>query len=312
MEYKKNMISNEFVVKLCLEYKVKNSEKVVKRELLVALKGEIYFAKLIINLEEDDIESWVIFGCSILRITKGIVDFGSGILTIYPDLITYNDDSNDVLDALLASIDVDDLPPLDIADIIPFVCNMGKSARNKKQPLKTYKISYNGIVHQKFYVANVKNAYAKSDSDDDKEYCLKRYEMGKPIYGPNHAKYLSCDNPLDRALAIQEAFNPFKKICVWKKAVAFLGALLVPPQNAELLEHMTMKRVLFDPKEPMTTKTTYNTNLARLLPKQIYSPCIVDWNVLNTLGCAKAIEEMLEIKDRSHEVTPGYAGEDVP
>nr|GEV24858.1 hypothetical protein [Tanacetum cinerariifolium] len=43
-------------------------------------------------------------------------------------------------------------------------------------------------------------------------------------------------------------------------------------------------------------KTKYNTNLARLLPKKIYSPCIVDWNVLNTLGYAKEIEDMLEIK----------------
>ncbi|GJZ40725.1 hypothetical protein Tco_0587611 [Tanacetum coccineum] len=44
------------------------------------------------------------------------------------------------------------------------------------------------------------------------------------------------------------------------------------------------------------TKTKYNTNLTRLLPKHIYSPCIVDWNVLNTLGCAETIDEMLKIK----------------
>ncbi|GKB72707.1 hypothetical protein Tco_0934119 [Tanacetum coccineum] len=43
-------------------------------------------------------------------------------------------------------------------------------------------------------------------------------------------------------------------------------------------------------------KTKYNTNLSRLLPKQIYSPCIVDWNVLNNLGCAKEIKKILEIK----------------
>ncbi|GJV69382.1 hypothetical protein Tco_1484891 [Tanacetum coccineum] len=46
----------------------------------------------------------------------------------------------------------------------------------------------------------------------------------------------------------------------------------------------------------MDANTRYNTNLARLLPKQIYSPCIVDWNVLNTLGYVEAIEGMLEIK----------------
>ncbi|GJZ06047.1 hypothetical protein Tco_0539840 [Tanacetum coccineum] len=76
--------------------------------------------------------------------TKGIVNFGNGILTINPDLITFNDDSDDELDALLASINVSDTPPLDITDIPPFICNTGKSSRNKKQPLKNYKMSYNG------------------------------------------------------------------------------------------------------------------------------------------------------------------------
>ncbi|GKA88704.1 hypothetical protein Tco_0810468 [Tanacetum coccineum] len=39
-------------------------------------------------------------GVTDLEITKAIVDFGSGILTIYPDLIIFNDDSDDELDAL--------------------------------------------------------------------------------------------------------------------------------------------------------------------------------------------------------------------
>ncbi|GJY53689.1 reverse transcriptase domain-containing protein [Tanacetum coccineum] len=94
LEYEKNMISNEFAVKLCFE-------------------------------------------------NEGIIDFRNGILAIYPDLITLNDDSNNEFDDLLASIDVTDLPPLDITDMPPFICNMGKSARNKKQPLKNYKMIYN-------------------------------------------------------------------------------------------------------------------------------------------------------------------------
>ncbi|GJT95050.1 hypothetical protein Tco_1090568 [Tanacetum coccineum] len=45
-----------------------------------------------------------------------------------------------------------------------------------------------------------------------------------------------------------------------------------------------------------TLISRYNTKLARILPKQVYSPCIVDWTVLNTLGCGDTIKEMLEIK----------------
>ncbi|GJW94900.1 hypothetical protein Tco_0174572 [Tanacetum coccineum] len=45
-----------------------------------------------------------------------------------------------------------------------------------------------------------------------------------------------------------------------------------------------------------SAKTRYNTSLAQLLLKQIYSPYVVDWGLLNNMGCAEEIEEMLEIK----------------
>nr|GFA83333.1 hypothetical protein [Tanacetum cinerariifolium] len=43
-------------------------------------------------------------------------------------------------------------------------------------------------------------------------------------------------------------------------------------------------------------KNRYNTVLTHLISKQAYSSCIVDWTILNTLGCAETIKEMLEIK----------------
>ncbi|GJT07204.1 diacylglycerol kinase 4-like protein [Tanacetum coccineum] len=129
LEYEKNMISNEFVVKLCLDYEEKEGEKVVKMKLLVSLKGELYFVKLIINPEEDNVEPSVIFGRSFLRITKGIVDFGNGILTIYPNLISFIDGSEDDLEAILASVNVSDIPPLDITDIPPFTMGVGADYR---------------------------------------------------------------------------------------------------------------------------------------------------------------------------------------
>ena len=46
----------------------------------------------------------------------------------------------------------------------------------------------------------------------------------------------------------------------------------------------------------MDNRRKYNGVLTRLVTKDIYSPCIVDWSVLNTLGCGEEIEEMLEIR----------------
>nr|GEU52498.1 hypothetical protein [Tanacetum cinerariifolium] len=58
---KENMILNKCAVKLCLEHEVKKGFKVVKKELIVALRDEIYFMKFIINPEEDDVEPGLIF-----------------------------------------------------------------------------------------------------------------------------------------------------------------------------------------------------------------------------------------------------------
>ncbi|GJR40220.1 putative reverse transcriptase domain-containing protein [Tanacetum coccineum] len=412
LEYEKNLISKEFA-------------------------GKLYFFDFVVNPEEDDVEPCVIFGRSFLKLTKAIIDFGNGILTIWPEIITFDSD-DDEFDAFLASINVEELPPIDISDFPPFVCNMGKNLRNKKKPSKTYKMSYDGeghsltinhtktqeeltremeedlyerimllnerrpiietlkysdkhkklldsvlldrlklhgefeleeeivgeelikgykaikekedpgvfvlpirlegkynyhalvdtgsninmmpyriyelldrdkvklrsdkvrildhlnaktigrlldvlcevgvttilanfmlldvpverdvpiivgrnfmytcgaimntikekmstfdgFVHQKFKVDKVRNVHVKSDSDDE-DYCLRRDGSRKPFYGPNRPKYLNCEDSMNRALALQDYLNQFRKICVWKKAISFLGALPIPLKNTE-------------------------------------------------------------------------------
>ncbi|GJQ96381.1 hypothetical protein Tco_0007520 [Tanacetum coccineum] len=43
-------------------------------------------------------------------------------------------------------------------------------------------------------------------------------------------------------------------------------------------------------------KSRYNTRLAQLLPRHIYSPCIVNWDVLNRMGYDGEIDDMLRIR----------------
>ncbi|GKE03481.1 hypothetical protein Tco_1395499, partial [Tanacetum coccineum] len=74
---------------------------------------------------------------------------------------------------------------------------------------------------------------AETDSDDKEEYAIQRNKFGAPIYGPKPARYLNCNDPLDQSLALQEVLNPFRKICVWKKVVSFLGSLSVALQHVE-------------------------------------------------------------------------------
>ncbi|GJY82031.1 DNA-directed DNA polymerase [Tanacetum coccineum] len=389
LEYEKNMISNEFVIKLLLDYEEKDWEKVVKKEL-------------------------------------------NGIITIYPGLVSLNDDSDDDGEAILASVDDSDLPQPDVTGVSTFGCNMGKKPRPiietlkfsdqhkklldnvlldrlkpdeeveleeevaTKEVIRSYKAIkekndpgvfvlpilieanfdfhaladtgsninvlpycvntnlgrdqvkpvshiittldhskaepigilkdmlcqvgvttilekflildipvdqdvpivvgrsflytcgsllntikgttsiFDGVCHQKFYVAKVRNNHGESDSNDEEEYYLKRDENGKPFYGPNRAKYLNCDDLIDQALALQEAINPFKKVCVWKKMIVFLGSLPVPLQNSEWIPSYSdnfakkvmemgngtlkpqvctaMKPVVLDQKEPVNMR----------------------------------------------------------
>ncbi|GKD97776.1 hypothetical protein Tco_1381673 [Tanacetum coccineum] len=90
--------------------------------------------------------------------------------------------------------------------------------------------------HQTFRAARsdvLRNA--KSDSDDEEDFQIKRNKFGAPIYGPQPAPYLNCNDPAERSLAIQTVTNPFQKISVQKKAVSFLDSLPVP------LKHVNWK-----------------------------------------------------------------------
>ncbi|GKE82944.1 hypothetical protein Tco_1552944, partial [Tanacetum coccineum] len=45
-------------------------------------------------------------------------------------------------------------------------------------------------------------------------------------------------------------------------------------------------------------KSRYNTRLAQLLPRHIYSPYIVNWDMLNQMGYDGEIDDMLRIRVR--------------
>ncbi|GJS61373.1 putative reverse transcriptase, RNA-dependent DNA polymerase [Tanacetum coccineum] len=111
LAFDENLISNEFAIKLCLDYEMKKRKKFVKKELIVAFKGELYFVKFIIKPEEDDFEPGVILGRSFLRLAKGVVDFGSEF--------------------------GEELPP--------FICKMGKSNHKKKQAMENRNLFYQDI-----------------------------------------------------------------------------------------------------------------------------------------------------------------------
>nr|GFA11236.1 hypothetical protein [Tanacetum cinerariifolium] len=149
-------------------YDVKRGNKVVKKEIIVALRGEIYFVKFIINPEEDDVEHGVIFGRSSLRMTKEITNFGVGTITIYPDSDPFLEEtegkekSNHDWDHLL-DFNINDVSLLVEEGLSPFVCRMGKNSHNKKRAMENVNFFYQDVGTLKGQVN--KNALANTGSD---------------------------------------------------------------------------------------------------------------------------------------------------
>ncbi|GJX75785.1 hypothetical protein Tco_0322596 [Tanacetum coccineum] len=149
LEKNENLISNNYAVKLCLEYEVRKGKKLVKKELMVLLRGEIYFVQFIINPEEDEFKSGLIFERSFLRSAKGSVNFGEGTITIQPDfdpfLFSSDEEKNPNLDDLETLLDFDfDEEPQTETDLPPLVCKMGKGSRNKKKVMVNIMYFNNG------------------------------------------------------------------------------------------------------------------------------------------------------------------------
>ncbi|GKC21405.1 hypothetical protein Tco_1023555, partial [Tanacetum coccineum] len=117
LEQDKNLILNEFAIKLYLKH-------------------------------EDNIELGVILGRSFMRLTKGIVDFKNDDITIYPELDPFLDKPEETekseydWELIPDGINFGDIPDIDKAKLPPFVCKIGKSARNKRKLFENHQINY--------------------------------------------------------------------------------------------------------------------------------------------------------------------------
>ncbi|GJR57488.1 hypothetical protein Tco_1499650 [Tanacetum coccineum] len=118
LEKNDNLISNDYAVKLCLEY-------------------------------EGEFEPGLIFGRSFSRSANAIVNFEEGTITIQPDfdpfLFGSDEEGKPNLDDLEALLDFDfDEVPQTETDLPPMVCKMGKGSINKKKVMENIMYFNNG------------------------------------------------------------------------------------------------------------------------------------------------------------------------
>ncbi|GKD44490.1 hypothetical protein Tco_1269135, partial [Tanacetum coccineum] len=156
-------------------------------------------------------------------------------------------------------------------------------------------LTFDGFCHQTFCAARsdvMRNA--KSDSDDEEDYQIKRNKFGAPIYGPKPALYLNCNDPDERSIAIQTTMGTHNHESGSSRSKR--------PRQHETVEEVLLPQVhhefLLWEGCNKDAKSRYNTRLAQLLPRHVYSPCVVNWDILNRMGCDGEIDDMLRIRLR--------------
>ncbi|GJV56479.1 ribonuclease H-like domain-containing protein [Tanacetum coccineum] len=155
--------------------------------------------------------------------------------------------------------------------------------------------TFDGFCHKTFRAARsdvMRNV--ESDSDDEEDYQIQRNKFGAPIYGPKPAPYLNCNDPAERSLAIQTTMGTHDDEAGSSRSKRSrqhetMEEVLLPQVHHEFLLWEGCNR---------DAKSRYNTRLAQLLPRHIYSPCVVNWAVLNRMGCDGEIDDMLRIRLR--------------
>ncbi|GJQ99581.1 putative ribonuclease H-like domain-containing protein [Tanacetum coccineum] len=77
--------------------------------------------------------------------------------------------------------------------------------------------------------------FAQEEEEDDWLSCFEvgRDEDGNLKYGPVAPSFLDIEDDMERALAMEAYFNPFKNIIVFKKLIDFLGSLPVQLKNTD-------------------------------------------------------------------------------
>ncbi|GKD43953.1 hypothetical protein Tco_1268598 [Tanacetum coccineum] len=98
LEYTDTAGSKEKKVIKALSFYKMETDKVSEQYIAPCLMNgldaydELYFVKFIINPKEDDVEPEVILGRSFMRLVNRILDFGSGMITVYLEQDPFEDD----------------------------------------------------------------------------------------------------------------------------------------------------------------------------------------------------------------------------
>ncbi|GKB27991.1 putative ribonuclease H-like domain-containing protein [Tanacetum coccineum] len=162
-----------------------------------------------------------------------------------------------------------------------------------------------GVIRHTYFPKPRAKAYLDNFTQEEEDDWLSCFEVGRdedgnPKYRPVAPSFLDIEDDMERALAMEAYFNPFKNIIIFKKLIDFLGSLPVQLKNTDwgnegyrTYKKVEVKNANLKWKElPSTERHAYCERLSRLQGKGFGIPRVPSW----TLFYDYNIEENLKNK----------------
>ncbi|GJV70109.1 hypothetical protein Tco_1485618 [Tanacetum coccineum] len=323
LEKNDNLIWNNYAVKLCLEYEVRKGKKLVKKELMVSLHGEIYLVQFIINPEEDELNQRALAHNIIMRYEM------LEEVRLVIETLAYHDKYRKLLDKIWADkVRLDGMIKLEEGRAMIKV--KGQMLKEQKDPgafiflirleglinenaladtrsdinTMPYRIyeqlGRDDIIQEDRNITMINYTEAEvtvgCDSDDEEDYVIKRNDIGTPIHKFRPIRYQNNTNPAENMTlptleSTSRAYDHEAGSSRTKRS-----------RNVETVEEALLLNVHHEFFEwigcSREAKSRYKTRLVSLLHKLTYSLQIVDWQLLHTISCGKETDQMLKISLR--------------
>ncbi|GJZ01300.1 hypothetical protein Tco_0519261 [Tanacetum coccineum] len=172
----------------------------------------------------------------------------------------------------------------------------------------------NGVIRHTYFPKPRAKSYLENFEVDEDEDWLGCFEVGQdedgnPKYRPVAPSFLDIKDEMERALAMEAYFNPFKNIIVFKKLIDFLGTKDTPPNpliakyeknNGKKTIHYTLKPVtsayLRWRDLPSVESHAYSERLSRLQQKNFGMPRVVDWDMFNNYSCDETLRDLMKME----------------
>nr|GEV19024.1 hypothetical protein [Tanacetum cinerariifolium] len=204
--------------------------KMVK-DIRVGINGYDVEADFVVYDYMNKGEPSIVFGRSFLVTIKSQVDFGLGEMKINITMLMDNKDVDALLENILKNMvdsEIEEQNHTEEDRDIILGNGLPKKMRdpwNFVRPLRVNgATSLGALVNTGASVSVLPNTLYMN-------LRLGRDEDGNPQYGPDAASFFDIKDEMERALAMEAYFNPFKNIIVFKKLIVFLGLLLVSLKN---------------------------------------------------------------------------------